>query len=196
MEAPAPDNQEEADMRPMACAAAALMFAFTVACKDRDREDTASRIDTAAEETQAAAREGAEDVENAAEEAGRDVHEAAEDTDNAVEDAVDELRGYSYERRDEFRRDVRERLVGMDEELAELERTTTAGADQTRRDAVAAARDARQAIDRSLERLSEATESNWDELKSRVSEAVVSADRQLRALRPDAKPIGGTSGPN
>ena len=36
LEPPTLDSQEEADMRAMACAAAALMFALTAACKDRD----------------------------------------------------------------------------------------------------------------------------------------------------------------
>jgi gas vesicle protein len=162
----------------MACAAVALMFAFTAACGDRDRQDTASRIDDAAEE------------------AGQDVREGAEDVESAAEDAVDDLRGYSYERRDEFRRDVDQRLDRMDEELAELERNTREGADQARQDAVAAARDARRAVDARVERLGDATESNWDQLKLRVSEALDSADRELRALRPDAKPMGGTGGPS
>jgi gas vesicle protein len=180
----------------MACAAAALMFAFTTACKDRDRQDTASRIDNAAEEAGQGVREGAQDVENAAEEAGQDVREGAQDVENAAEDAADGVRESSFERRDEFRRDVRERLDRMDKELADLERDTKEGADAARRDAVAAARDARQAIDRNVEQLGGATESNWDELKSRVSEALDSTDRALRALRSDAKPMGGTGGPS
>ncbi len=152
-------------MRAMACTAAALMFAFTTACNDRDRQDTASRID------------------NAAEEAGQDVREGAEDVGDAAEDAVDDLDGYSYERRDEFRRDVRQRLNRMDQELAEFERDAKAGGDSARLDAVAAARDARQAVDRDLERLGDATAANWDELRHRVSEALDSAHRELRALQ-------------
>ena len=165
-------------MRAMACTAAALIFAFTTACKDRDRPDTASRID------------------NAAEEAGQDVREGAEDVENAAEDAADDVGGYSYQRRDEFRRTVRERLARMDEELAELERDTKAGADKARQDAIAAARDARRAVDRNVEGLGDATADNWDELKRRVSESLDSADRGLRALRSDAKPMGGTGGPS
>jgi ElaB/YqjD/DUF883 family membrane-anchored ribosome-binding protein len=180
----------------MACAAAALMFALALACNDRDRQDTASRIDTAAEEAGQDVREGAEDVENTAEEAGRDAREGAEDVENAAEDAVDDVRGYSYERRDEFRREVRERLDRMDEELAEFERDAGQDAGEARRDAVTAARDARQAVDRNLTRLGEATESNWDELKGRVSQSLESADRAIRALRTDAKPMGGTGGPS
>ena len=165
-------------MRPMAYAAAALMLVFTVACNDRDRQDTASRVD------------------NAAEQAGEDVRKGANDVEEAAEDATADLRGYSYERRDEFRRDVRERLNRMDEELAELERDTKEGADQARKDAVAAARDARRAVEADVKRLDEATESNWDELKLRVSESFDSADHALRSLRPDAKPMGGTGGPS
>jgi hypothetical protein len=161
----------------MAWTAAALMLAFTAACNDRDRQDTASRID------------------NAAEEAGRDIREGAEDVGDAAEDAVDDLDAYSYERRDEFRSDVRQRLNRMDDELAEFERDAKAGADSARQDAVAAARDARQAVDRDLERLDDATAANWEELRHRVSEALDSAHHRLRALSPDAKPMGGTGGP-
>ena len=56
-------------MRAMACAAAALMLGFTVACGDRDRQDTEGRIDDAAEEVGANVREGAEDVGDAADDA-------------------------------------------------------------------------------------------------------------------------------
>ena len=183
-------------MRAIACAAVALMFAFTTACKDRNRQDTASRIDNTAEEVGEDVREGAKDVENAAKETGEDVREGARDADNAAEDAADDVKGYSYERRDEFRRDVRERLARMDAELAELERNTGKDAGEAQRDAVAAARDARQAIDRNVERLGAATQSNWEELKARVSESLDSADRALRGLRPDANPMGGTGGPS
>jgi gas vesicle protein len=171
-------NQKGAHMRAMACAAAALMFAFTTACRDRDRQDTGSRID------------------NAAEEAGQDVREGAENVENAAEDVADDVGGYSYERRDEFRRDVRERLDRMDEELAELERNTKEGADEARQDAIVAARNARRAVDRNVEELGDATADNWDDLKRRVSESLDSADRGLRALRSDAKPMGGTGGPS
>ena len=165
-------------MRAMACAAAALMVAFTTACKDRDRQDTASRIDAAAEEV------------------GEDVREGAEDVRDATEDATDDVRESSYERRDEFHREVRERLDRMDRELAELERDSKAGSDETRRNAVAAARDARLAVNRNVDRLGDATQANWDDLKHRVSESLDSADRALRALRSDAKPMGGTGDPS
>ncbi len=165
-------------MKAMACAVAALMFALTAACNDRDRRDTGSRID------------------NAAEEVGQDVREGAEDVENAAEDAADDVGESSYEGRDEFRRDVRLRLDRMDEELAALERDAKEGANEARQEAVTAARSARQAVDRNVEGLGDATEANWEDLKRRVSESLDSADRTLRALRSDSKPMGGTGGPS
>lgn len=164
-------------MRATACAVAALLFTLTTACNDRDGRDTESRID------------------NAAEEAGQDVREGVEEVGDVTEDAVDDAGAYSYERRDDFRRDVRERLDRMDEELAELERDTKAEAGEARQDAVAEARGARRAVDQDVERLGNATADNWDDARLRLSESLDSAERAVRGLRPDAKPMGGTGGP-
>ena len=183
-------------MRAMACAAAVLMFALTAACKDRDRDGTANRIDNAAEEAGEDAREAADDAGDAVDEAADDAGKTADNAVKAADDAADDARASSYERRDEFRRDVRERLARMDAELAELERGTKKGVDQTRDAAIVTARNSRRAVDRTVERLGTATASTWDELKLRVSESLDSADRQLRALRSDAKPMGGTGGPS
>jgi phosphate uptake regulator len=161
----------------MACAVAALLFTVTTACDDRDRRDTGARVDDAAEE------------------AGQEVREGVEEVGDVAEDAVDDAGAYSYERRDEFRRDIRERLDRMDQELAEVERDTKAEANEARRNAVSEARDARSAVDRHLERLGAATAETWDEARLRVSESLDSAERAVRALRPDAKPMGGTGGP-
>ena len=49
---------------------------------------------------------------------------------------------------------------------------------------------------RNVDRLCDATQANWEDLKHRVSESLDSADRALRALRSDAKPMGGTGGPS
>jgi hypothetical protein len=172
-------------MRAMACAAAALMVALTMSCRDRDADDTASRVDTAVEETGNEARDAANDAGNAAD-------EAAEDTKDAAEDAKDDLADASYSNREEFRHDVKERLDAIDRELKQFESELGADATEARVQAVTAARQARSEAERSAERLAGATAANWDELKSKVNAAIDSADRQLRALRPDAKPMGGT----
>ena len=176
-------------MRAMTCAAAALMVAFTLACKDRDRTETVSRTDNTADRVDNAA----DRVDNAAEEAGEEVREGARDAGNAAEkaadDASDKVRESSYDRRDEFRREVRERLAAMDKELTGLEGDLKQGASETRVKAVAAARDARRAAQRNVDRLGSATAANWEKLKREVSGSLDLTERQLRALRPDAKPM-------
>jgi hypothetical protein len=181
-------------MRAIACAAAVLMVAFTLACNDRDRQDTASRIDNAAGETGDAVREGADDTEDAVEKAGDATEEAAEDTKDAAEDAKDDVRDNSYAKRDEFRLEVQSRLDAMDRELEQLEGQLGKDAADARVKGVAAARDARQAAGKSFDRLANATEANWEAVRKEVSRALDTADRQLRALRPDANPMGGTGG--
>jgi hypothetical protein len=172
------------------------MVAFSLGCNDRDRQDTASRVDNAANETGDAVREGADDTEDAVENAGDAAEDAAEDTKDAAEDAKDDARAGSYATRDEFRLKVRERLDAMDRELEQLEGQLGKDAAETRVKAVAAARDARRAAGRSFDRLANATEANWEAVRKEVSQALDSADRQLRALRPDANPMGGTGGPS
>ena len=187
-------------MRAITCAAAVLMVAFSTGCNDRDRTDTASRIDNAAEETGDEVREGTENVGDEAAEAADDVgdaaREGAEDVGNAAKDVADDPTDDSFADRDEFKRDVRERLDRMDQELAELGRDVNEDAGDARVKAIAAARDARQAVERGYEKLAGATESNWAELRRGVSDALYSAEQKIRALRPDAKPMGGTGGPS
>ncbi len=79
--------------------------------------------------------------------------EAASDTKRAAKDAVNS----SYEKRDEYRTEVRERLAKLDAELAELGRDTKAGTQKVRVDALAAAREARQAAGRAADKLGNAT---------------------------------------
>jgi hypothetical protein len=47
-------------------------------------------------------------------------------------------------------------------------------------------------VDRDLDRLAAATESNWDEVKRSVNESVYSLQGAVRRQLPDAKPMGGT----
>ena len=61
--------------------------------------------------------------------------------------------------------------------------------------AVAAARDTRRAVGRDVERLGAATAANWDEARENVRASLDSLDRQIKALQPDAKPMGG-AGPS
>jgi hypothetical protein len=157
-------------MRHMTYAAATVLMAAALACSPRDRRETANRADSAAEDVRDAAREGADEVRDEAREA----------------------RDYAYAQRVDFRRDIDLRLKGLDEQLAELERDTKRGVDKARDSAIVNLRTARKAVDRDLDRLASATESNWGEVKRSVNESVYSLQEAVRRLLPDAKPMGGT----
>lgn len=164
-------------MRQMTYAAAAVMLVGALACSPRDRQDTANRAESAADEVGDAAREGAADVREGADE---------------VSDEARDLRDYGYARRDEFRKDMDLRLKGIDAEIAELERATKSGLDKTRDSAIVQIRSARKVVAQDLNRLGSATESNWDELKRAMNQSLATLQEAVRRQRPDARPMGGT----
>ena len=191
-------------MRTAAWVGAALALALTTACKDRDRggvdrTDAGDRVEAttdragddvqkAADETGNAAKDAANDVGDAAKDAGSEVKEAAKDVG-------DEFGATSYERRDEFRREVDQRLAAMDKELADLGKSINANSTEAYRNAVSAARTTRRTVGQDVDRLAGATAATWDELKGNVWTSLDSLDHQLRAMRPDARPMGG-NGPS
>src|SRR5690242_341917 len=102
-------------MRTYALVAAALAVALTAGCKDRDRGDTGSRVDAAADSAGAEVREGARDVGDAVDTAADKVGDAASDVGNATEDAARQATGsWTWDRRDEYRREAKARLEGLD----------------------------------------------------------------------------------
>ena len=158
-------------MRPMPYAAAVtLLIAAAFACSPRDRQETANRADSAAE----------------------DVRDAADDATDEVREEAREVKEYAYAERSDFRRDVDLRLKGLDEEIAQLERDTKRGVDKGRDSLLVNIRTARRTVDRDLDRLAAATESDWNELKSNVNASVTALQDAVRRARPDAKPMGGT----
>jgi ElaB/YqjD/DUF883 family membrane-anchored ribosome-binding protein len=157
-------------MREITCAATAVLITLAFGCSPRDRRETASRADSVAADVTQEAREGAQEVR----------------------ETVGE---YTYERRDELKRDINARVQRLDQEIAQLERDTKKGLDKARDSAVVNIRAIRRSVDRSLDRLGAATASTWDEVKSGVNRAVDSLDLAVRGQRSDAKPMGG-AGPS
>jgi hypothetical protein len=157
-------------MRPMTYAAAAVLITLALGCSPRDRRETASTVDSAATDVTRDVREGAQDVR-------------------------EEVGDYTYERRDEFKRDMQTRVNQLDQEIAELERNTKKGLDKARDTAVVHIRVMRKSVDRSLDRLGAATASTWDDVRGGVSRAIDSLDLAVRNTRTDAKPMGG-NGPS
>ena len=175
-------------MRTAAWVSAALALALMTGCKDRDRGDAADRVEATGERVGDEIQEGADQTGDAVEEAGGEVQEAARDVG-------DELGVTSYERRGEFRRELDGRLAEMDQEIAELRKGVNDDATEAYRNSVAAVRETRRTLGQDVDRLAGATAATWDDLRAKARASLDSLDRQLRALRPDARPMGGT-GPN
>ena len=157
-------------MRQITCAAAAVLMATAFACSPRDRQETANKVDSVAEDVREDTREGAAEVR----------------------EEVREARDYSYAQRNEYRHDLDLQLTKLDKEIAGIERDTKRGVDQARDSAIVNVRTARKAVTRDLARLGAAAESNWDEAKRNLNESLSALDREVRRLRPDARPMGGT----
>ena len=183
-------------MRTVALVGAALVLALTTGCKDRDRGDAGDRVEATGERAGDEIQEGADQTGNAVEDAADDVGDAAKEAGAEVKEAAkdvgDEVGVTSYERRDEFRRDVNERLAAMDKEIAELRKGVNDNATEAYRASVTALGETRRSVGADVDRLTGATAANWDDLRAKARASLEELDRQLRALRPDAKPMGGT----
>ena len=147
-------------------AIAALLLTVALGCSPRDRSDTASGADSVAADV-------------------------SQETREAVRDVREEVGDYTYERRVEFRREVDQRIQRLDQELAELERSTKKGVDKARDSAVVNARALRRSVDQALERVQGATATTWGDVRGAVSRSVDSLELALRNLRSDARPMGG-----
>jgi hypothetical protein len=157
-------------MRQTTYAAATVLMAAALACSPRDRQETANRADSAAEDVRDATRQGADEVRDEAREA----------------------RDYAFAERSDFRRDIDLRLKALDEQIAGLERDTKRGVDKARDSAIVNLHIARKAVDRDLNRLAAATEASWDEAKHQVNESVYALQEAVRRQLPGGKPMGGT----
>ena len=179
-------------MRTYALVAAALAVALTTGCRDRYKDDTSSRVDATADTASAAVREGANDVGAAVDTAADKAGDAAHDVGHEVADvARDVTNSWNWDRRDEYRREARTRLDGLDKELADARKNVNRDASEAYTKAVAAARETRRDVGADLDRLNSATESNWNELRDDFRASIDSLGRQLDALQPDAQPMGG-----
>ena len=180
-------------MRTYALVAAALAVALTTGCKDRDRDDTGSRVDATADSAGAAVREGANDVGDAAESAADKVGDAARDVGNAAEDAAREATGtWNWDRREEYRQEARARLAGLDRELADARKNVNRDASEAYTKGVAAARETRRDVGADLDRLGQRHGVQLERGRETSFRASIdSLGRQLEALQPDAQPMGG-----
>jgi hypothetical protein len=157
-------------MRQITCAATAVLMATAFACSPRDRQETASRVDSVAPDVREETREGVGEVRKAAR----------------------ETRDYTYAERKDFRREIDLQLKKLDEQIAGIVAGTKRGIDEARDNAIVNLRAARRAVSSDLDQLDATTDRTWEDSKRHLNESVSALDREVRRLLPDARPMGGT----
>ena len=155
-------------MRPLAQMAAAALLLFSTACDDRREPKVA------------------DDVESAANEATEEVREGARD-----------LREYTFAQRDDFRTEVRRDATELDAEIEELGRDTRGAAGSVSADAMRSIRSARASLDRSLGRIDDAAEDEWDDVRAGVETSMNGVREAIAEVRRTEGPMGGrAAGPS
>jgi uncharacterized membrane protein YccC len=162
-------------MTRMARLAAAVLLIGTTACSDRrnDADDAADRVGEATEE------------------AARDVREEAREAGDEIKEAGRDLRAYTYAQRDDFRTEVRRQIAEVDDEVAELGRDTRGAAGTLSADANSRIKDARAALDRELNRVDDAAEDDWNDVRDGVERSLTELRQTLADIRGSAGPMGG-----
>jgi hypothetical protein len=153
----------------------AALALSALACRDRDRDETSSRVDSAASEVGQAAREGATAAREEAREGAR------------------ELRSYTWAERDAFRRDARQRLADIDVQIDQLARDARSSGSTISDSAMADIRSARQTAGRSLVRLDDATENGWADVRAGVDRSLEGLRRRIDEVTRTGGPMGGRS---
>lgn len=162
-------------MRLWTTAGMAALALSALACRDRDRDETSSRVDSAASEVGQAAREGATAAREEAREGAR------------------ELRSYTWAERDAFRRDARQRLADIDVQIDQLARDARSSGSTISDSAMADIRSARQTAGRSLVRLDDATENGWADVRAGVDRSLEGLRRRIDEVTRTGGPMGGRS---
>lgn len=142
-------------MRHLAIALTGLWFTTLLGCGDRRTDETAGVADT-----------------------------AVTVTTPAVADEPVEARDYAYDERDGFANSIRQQLAELDTEIEQLAAAAKSrgGAVSDRR--LADVRAARQAVNRHLARIDNATADNWDDIKQAVNEAVEHVSEAIETAQP------------
>jgi hypothetical protein len=168
-------------MRQATCAALAVLMVSALACRDRhgDRVETGSRVDSAATDVT------------------QDVRQEAADARSDVRLGMRDLKSYAWAERDDFRRDVRQRLADADKQLDQIRNDVRANRLTVSDSAMTDIRRARNAAERSLGHLGDATESTWNDVRAGVDRSFQELRDQIDQVTRTAGPMGGRStGPN
>ena len=162
-------------MRLLTRAAMAVLVVSAFACRDRDRDETATRIDSAATDVK------------------QDVREGVADARDEVRAGARDLGSYTWAERENFRGDVRQRLANIDGQIDQLTQDARTSGSTINDRAVADIRASRKALDRRLGKLDDAAEDNWNDLRDGVDKSLEGLRARLAELTRTGGPMGGRS---
>ena len=168
----------------MTRAALAVLMVAALACRDRERGETATRVDSAV-------------VDSAATDVGQQVREGAADARDNVRQGLRELDSFTWSERDDFRSEVRHRLEDADRQIEQIANDVRAGRLTINGHALADIRSARTAVDRTLARIGDATADSWDDARTGVDQSFERLRDRIDQVTRTSGPMGGRSaGPN
>jgi ElaB/YqjD/DUF883 family membrane-anchored ribosome-binding protein len=150
------------------CAALAVLMVSALGCRDRARDETASRVDSEV-------KEGAAEVRDDARAGMRD------------------LGSYAWAEREDFRNQVRRRLDDTDKQLEQIANDVRAHRLTVSTGTMEDIRHARAAVDRSLDKLGDATEDSWNDVRAGVDRSFQTLRDRIDQVTRTAGPMGGRS---
>jgi ABC-type transporter Mla subunit MlaD len=156
-------------------AASAALVVSAGACRDRDRDETASRVDSAATEVK------------------QEVREAAAEAREDVRTGVRDLRSYTWAEREDFRSEVRQRLTDLDGQIDQLTNDSRSSGSALSDSVVTSIRASRKALDRRLAKLDDAAEDHWNELRDGLDKSLEGLRARVAELTRTGGPMGGRS---
>lgn len=149
-------------MRSFALGATLILLLGVPGCGDRQRDDLAAGADTAATR------------------AGEGVRAGAQEATGAVEGP----REFTFDDRQDFAQSMRQQLEDADQRIEELASQAKSAGGAVSDRALANIRAARQAVNRNLARVDEATADNWAEIRRGVEEAMDHLDEAVERAQP------------
>jgi hypothetical protein len=143
-------------MRRFALAAAMLILATSLSCRDRRDDQVGGVSDTVTSPAPAP----------------------------EFRDTAPAERGFSFDQRQEFTQSIRQQLADFDRQITELASQAKSRGGAVSDRALANVRASRRTVDRSLGRVDAATAANWEQVRQGVNQAVDQLSESIVAAQP------------
>ncbi|MGH7510526.1 MAG: hypothetical protein ACREMZ_13795 [Gemmatimonadales bacterium] len=143
-------------MRQLAFSVVALLLAAALGCGDRNNREVGGVTDTMPTVT----------------------------TPEPPLEADPGMRDFTFDQRQEFAQSIRNELAEIDQEIEALASQAKSQGGAVSDRALARIRASRQAVNRDLQRVDAATATNWEEVRSGVTQSVENLEESIQAAQP------------